>query len=101
MTELGKTRGNNYKAGCTVCNWKGRLSDTATSQSNDDIDDESIICPRCKTIDSMTPLCETYACWKRVNGRGQPPTTEHHFLCFEHRHKKAANTMRIYEQTLN
>jgi len=85
MTELAKTRSVNYKAGCEICNWKGRLSDADTAQDDDDIDDETIICPRCRGLDTMNRICEKYACWKRVNGRGQPPTTEHYTLCYEHR----------------
>jgi len=74
------------KVKCDVrrCGWQGADDDVLTGKNPFDYDDEIIGCPKCKSIDSIIPVCDEDGCWERASC-GTPTKARYRNTCWLHK----------------
>ena len=68
---------------CAECNWRGHLKDVLTALNPFDLEDEIVGCPRCKSVNSISGVCDEMGC-EEIDTCGFPTPEGYRRTCGKH-----------------
>jgi len=68
---------------CDACEYRGRIEEMLSAPNPFDPTDDLYGCPKCKSINCFTSVCDEANCWRSVSW-GQPTKDGYRQTCHEH-----------------